>query len=133
MCGPRCGRKQKICVILSGAAVQAERRISRGADPLHARFLGPLVKTRSFEMTHSTAVGLPVYGSDCGCQKRGVILSGAAVQAQRRISRGADPLHARFLGPLVKTRSFEMTHSTAVGLSVYGPSCGRKQKRYASS
>ena len=42
----------------------------------------------------------------------GVILSGAVLQAERRISR--DRLcvrdHARSLAPLVKTRGFGMTH-----------------------
>jgi hypothetical protein len=39
------------CVVLSAAVFQAERRISRGAQPIRARSLGPLVKARAFGMT----------------------------------------------------------------------------------
>ena len=39
----------------------------------------------------------------------GVILSVAVLQAERRISRGADTLRARSLRPPVKTRAFGMT------------------------
>ena len=41
----------------------------------------------------------------------GVIPSGAVFQAERGISRGADMLHARSLGPLEKARAFGMTPS----------------------
>ncbi len=74
---------------------------------MRARFLGPLVKTRSFGMTPVSWVDYallrppPLFGD--------VILSGAAFQAEGRISRGVSKLRARFLGPLVKTRSFGMT------------------------
>ncbi len=66
------------------------------------------------------AVGLAGSGSSGCCdQQKGVIPSGAVLQAERRISHGGDTLHARFLGPLVKTRSFGMTHSSTHG-SAFG-------------
>ncbi len=89
----------------------------------NSRFLPAVGMTKQLRALFSRVPLGCRFGSSCGCnQESGVILSGAAFQAERRISRGADAIHARFLGPLVKTRSFGMTHSfrgaTARGTAV---------------